>query len=69
MFGRGIGPWELVLILLIALLIFGPSKLPEMAKALGRSMREFKRATKEITDEVTKATDVEDDEATKTVKS
>lgn len=39
-----IGPWELILILAIALLIFGPGKLPEAGKALGNSIREFKKA-------------------------
>ena len=41
MFGR-IGPWELILVLLIALVIFGPSKLPEIGKSLGRAFTEFK---------------------------
>ncbi len=55
MFGRGFGPWELILVLLIALIIFGPGKLPEMGKALGRSLREFKKATKDLTSEITEA--------------
>ncbi|HEY8532227.1 MAG TPA: twin-arginine translocase TatA/TatE family subunit [Limnochorda sp.] len=37
-----IGPMELVLIAIIALIIFGPGKLPEVGKALGKSIREFK---------------------------
>ena len=36
---------ELVLILVIALVVFGPGKLPEVGKALGRSLQEFRRAT------------------------
>lgn len=36
---------ELILILVIALVVFGPGKLPEVGKALGRSMQEFRRAT------------------------
>lgn len=40
----GIGPWELLLILIIALVVFGPSKLPEVGQALGRGLREFRRA-------------------------
>lgn len=43
-----IGPWELILILVIALIIFGPGKLPEVGKALGRGFREFRGAAKEI---------------------
>ncbi len=43
MFGR-IGPWELILVLVIALVIFGPSKLPEIGKSLGKAFTEFKSA-------------------------
>jgi sec-independent protein translocase protein TatA len=38
----GIGVWEILILLLVALLVFGPKKLPEMGKQLGRGMREFK---------------------------
>jgi len=44
MFGNTIGPAEIGIVLLIALLIFGPKKLPELGKGLGRGMRDFKRA-------------------------
>ncbi|MBZ4686559.1 MAG: sec-independent protein translocase protein TatA [Clostridia bacterium] len=46
MFGfiPSIGPWELGLILIIVLLIFGPGKLPDVGKFLGKGMREFKNA-------------------------
>lgn len=40
-----LGMSEVVLILVIALVIFGPSKLPEMGKALGKTMNEFRRAS------------------------
>jgi len=43
-----IGIPELLIILAIALIIFGPNKLPELAKAFGRAMREFKKATEEV---------------------
>lgn len=43
-----IGAGELILILIIALVIFGPSKLPEIGKAVGKGLREFKNATKGI---------------------
>lgn len=46
-----IGFGELVVILIIALLVFGPSKLPEMGKAVGNAMREFRDAAKGITDD------------------
>jgi sec-independent protein translocase protein TatA len=38
----GIGPLEIVILLLVALLVFGPKRLPEMGRSLGRGMREFK---------------------------
>ena len=44
----GIGMPELILILVIALMVIGPKKLPDLAKSLGRAMREFKKATNEL---------------------
>jgi sec-independent protein translocase protein TatB len=44
----GIGMPELILILAIALIVIGPKKLPDLAKTLGRAMREFKKATNEF---------------------
>ena len=44
----GIGMPELIIIMVIALIVIGPSKLPELAKALGKGMAEFKKATQEI---------------------
>lgn len=38
----GIGIWEMLILLLVLLLVFGPKRLPEMGRALGKSMREFK---------------------------
>jgi TatA/E family protein of Tat protein translocase len=43
-----IGVPELLIILAIALIVFGPNKLPELAKSFGRAMREFKKATEEV---------------------
>ena len=43
----GLGMPELILILIIALVIFGPSKLPEMGASVGKAIREFRNATKE----------------------
>jgi sec-independent protein translocase protein TatA len=40
-----IGPWELALILFIALIVFGPGKLPDIAKGLGNAVNEFKQAS------------------------
>ena len=49
MFGK-IGVGELVIVLVIVLVIFGPSKLPALAKSIGQAIREFKKGTKEVTD-------------------
>jgi sec-independent protein translocase protein TatA len=40
----GIGPLELIIVLVIALLVFGPKKLPELGRSLGSGMREFKES-------------------------
>lgn len=44
----GMGGWEIGLIIVIALLILGPKKLPELAKGLGKSIREFRAATSDF---------------------
>lgn len=44
MFNGSIGPWELLLVLAIVLVIFGPKRLPGLGKQLGRGMREFKES-------------------------
>jgi len=51
MFGN-IGFPELLIILAIALLIFGPKKLPEISKSIGRAVREFRRASDDIKDKI-----------------
>src|ERR1700741_4430074 len=51
------GGWEIVLILALVLIMFGAKKLPELAKGLGQGIKEFKKATKEVTDEVSNAMD------------
>jgi sec-independent protein translocase protein TatA len=42
------GPIHIILIVIVALLLFGPSKLPELGKAFGKTLREFKNGTKDI---------------------
>ena len=59
MFRFGMG--ELIVILLIILLLFGASKLPEIARALGKSIKEFKKAGKEIKDEIKEVTEEDKD--------
>ena len=46
----GLGPWEVALILIIALIVFGPSKLPQLARSMGEALREFKKASREISE-------------------
>jgi len=45
-----IGPGELILILVIALVVLGPGKLPDVAASLGKSIREFRKAATDVTD-------------------
>src|SRR5262245_7696393 len=45
-----IGPGELILILIIALVILGPGRLPDVASSLGKSLREFRRAASDVSD-------------------
>ncbi|MEK4626960.1 MAG: twin-arginine translocase TatA/TatE family subunit [Solibacillus sp.] len=48
---NAIGPTSLIIIGLIALLIFGPKKLPSLGRAMGTTLREFRSATKGLTDD------------------
>ena len=52
-----IGPLELVIILVIALLILGPGKLPDVGSALGKSIREFRKASSDVQDAVNVSVD------------
>lgn len=47
-----LGGWEIALIVLVVLIIFGGKKIPELMRGLGKGMKEFKNATKEDSDEV-----------------
>jgi sec-independent protein translocase protein TatA len=47
-----LGGGEIILVLALVLILFGAKKLPELAKGLGQGIKEFKKATKEVTDEV-----------------
>jgi sec-independent protein translocase protein TatA len=51
------GGWEIVLILAVVLILFGAKKLPELAKGLGQGIKEFKKATTEVTHEINTAMD------------
>ena len=54
-----IGIPGLILILVLALIIFGPKKLPEIGRAFGQTLREFKKSTRDLTNDV--MDDIEDD--------
>ncbi|HPC85581.1 MAG TPA: Sec-independent protein translocase protein TatB [Smithellaceae bacterium] len=56
----GIGVQELIIIAIIALLIVGPKKLPDLAKTLGKGFRDFKNATEGVTEELKDALKEED---------
>lgn len=49
--GSGIGATGFILLVIVALLLFGPKKLPELGRALGRTMREFKSGARELLDD------------------
>ena len=50
-----LGGWEVVVIFAAFLLLFGAKRLPELARGLGHGIREFKKATREVTDEIQNA--------------
>ena len=52
-----LGGGEIILILALVLILFGAKKLPELAKGLGTGIKEFKKATREVTEEVSNAMD------------
>ena len=47
-----IGPGELIIILVIVLIIFGPGRLPDIGNAIGRGLREFRKASSDIEDSI-----------------
>ncbi|MEM6842500.1 MAG: twin-arginine translocase TatA/TatE family subunit [Bacteroidota bacterium] len=52
LFIGGLGGWEIMIILVFVLIFFGASKIPDIARGMGKGIREFKDATKEIKDEI-----------------
>ncbi len=45
-----VGPTEIIIVLVVALLVFGPKRLPQMGRSLGRGVREFRKAADELKD-------------------
>ena len=64
----GIGPLEILLILIIGLLIFGPGKIPQIARDLGKALRSFKKATTDLSVEVSRELEEEKKELTSDTK-
>lgn len=56
----GIGTWEILLILIVALIIWGPGKLPEIARKLGQAVRALRKASFDLTTAVTKELEKEE---------
>lgn len=69
----GLQPTHLIIIAVVALIIFGPSRLPEIGRSFGRTLKEFQNATKEatqgFTQEVTKPEDPKKEEVKPTCKN
>jgi sec-independent protein translocase protein TatA len=62
-----LGGGEIILILALVLILFGAKKLPELARGLGQGIKEFKKATREVTDEVQHAMDDTPSESAKSL--
>lgn len=65
----GMGPWEIVMILIVVLLVFGAKRIPEIAQSLGKGITEFKRGVKDVQTEIennVNATSTSDQQATQT---
>ncbi|MDD3731216.1 MAG: twin-arginine translocase TatA/TatE family subunit [candidate division Zixibacteria bacterium] len=65
----GLGPWELLLVFLAILLLFGAKRLPEIAQGMGKGIKEFKRAMKDTTDEIKNTVGTEIDNPAKDKKN
>ncbi len=65
---QGLGPMEIIVILVLALVVFGPKRLPEMGKSIGKAIREFKSVGSEIQNEITRVTDDIDIDPDKNIK-
>jgi Tat protein translocase TatB subunit len=65
----GIGVPELLVILVVALIVLGPKRLPEVAKALGKGLAEFRRATSDLTEELRGAQTMIEREARETERA
>ena len=56
-----LGPMEIFIIMIVALLVFGPKKLPEIGRSIGKGLREFKKASNDVMNTLEVAGEEEDD--------
>ncbi|KGR79450.1 twin-arginine translocase TatA/TatE family subunit [Ureibacillus sinduriensis] len=63
-----IGVPGLIIILVIALILFGPAKLPQLGRAVGQTLKEFKDSTKDVVDEVAEEIKLEKDSGKDKIK-
>jgi sec-independent protein translocase protein TatA len=57
-----VGPEELLLILLLALIVFGPKRLPEIGRTIGKSLREFRRASEGVREEINRHLNLDEED-------
>ena len=55
-----LGPGEIALIIIVALVIFGPEKLPSVGRSLGKAMREIRKVTRDVSESITSAVESTD---------
>ena len=55
----GMGGWEIMIVILVVLILFGAKRIPELAKGLGTGIKEFKKAAREVTEEVQNAGEID----------
>ena len=65
----GLGGWEWVIVVLAILLLFGSKRIPDLARSLGQSIREFKKGAREVTDEIQNAANETPVQPDKSVKN
>ena len=65
----GVGLPEVTVILILALLIFGPKKLPELGKQLGKTLKSLKKASNEFQNEIDQVMNADKDESPKSIES
>lgn len=68
-FLQSLGPMEIFVVVFIILLLFGAKKLPELARGMGKAMKEFKKATKDVEDDIRSAMEEEPEPAPRPKKT